>query len=473
MSRQADPQFSFADLQLRQSGVQLNPILQRIDSFLAQHAPLIERVRLDLNRGLKNPSTGRSGLTPSQTLRSLILMRVKNWDYRELRERIHDGITLRTFTDFDSRPVPQHDAFNRAFLRLTPDTLRAINQDVIQVAIQMELEDGKQLRVDTTVVETNIHHPTDATLLWDSVRTITRLVDGLDKKLPRGVKGFTKRTLSARRRMQAIQRMTSRQREQQQTPKYHQLIRITEQVVTQAKHVIGVAKRVRRVDELTRAAINGICTEIASYCQLASRVIDQTRRRVLEGETVPADEKVYSIFESHTDLIKRGKAQKPVEFGHKVFLAESAHGLITDYQVLEGNPVDSDSVRPSLERHKQIFDQAPEGYSADRGFYSEENVQSCKDAGVVEVCIPQKGGQKSAEQEELERSRTFKKGQRFRVGIEGRISVLFRGRGMKRCLSKGRERFEILVGAAVLANNLMRIADLLEKRETKRRKAAA
>ena len=160
-----------------------------------------------------------------------------------------------------------------------------------------------------------------------------------------------------------------------------------------------------------------------------------------------------------------------LEFGHKVFLAESAHGWITDYRVLEGNPIDSDHVQPSLDHHKQIFQQVPEDYAADRGFYKAENIQKCKDAGVRQVSIPQKGGQKTAEQDEWERSRRFQKSQRFRAGIEGRISVLFRGRGMKRCLAKGRQRFGVLVGAAVLANNLMRIADLLEKRKPNRRAA--
>ena len=355
MSRLLIPQLSFADLQLQNLGIHLDPCLQRISDFLKQHADLVELVRKDLERGLKKPGAGRHGITPEQTLRSLILMRVKNLDYRDLRDRINDGFTLRSFTQFDSHSVPQHDAFNRAFNRLTPATLAAINHLVVQAAVELDLEDGKQLRVDTTVVETNIHHPTDATLLWDTVRTITRLVDDLDEKLPRGVKGFTNRTRSARRRMQALQRMTARQREQQQTPKYRELIRITEQVLKNAKHVIAAAKRIRRVDVVTRAAIDAICKQITSFCQLGERVIDQTRRRVLQGETVPTEEKLYSIFEPHTDLIKRGKTLKPVEFGHKVFLAESAQGLITDYRVLKGNPVDSDHVQASLDQHQKTF----------------------------------------------------------------------------------------------------------------------
>jgi len=467
MSRLADPQLSFADLELRSQGLHLDPLLQGILAFLDEHATLVEQVRQDLVRGLKNPHTGRDGITPAQTLRSLILMRVKNWDYRELRERINDGYTLRTFTDFNSHRVPKHDAFNR----LTPATMQAINQVVVQAAVQLGLEDGKQLRVDTTVVETDIHFPTDATLLWDSVRTVTRLIEDLHEILPHGVQGFTNRTRSARRRMQALERMTAQERHTQQEPKYRELLRITEQVIANARQVVQNAARIKRIDVAAGAMVKQLCQQITEYCLLGERVIDQTRRRVIHGEQVPAEEKVYSIFESHTDLIKRGKTRKPVEFGHKVFLAESAQGLITDYQVLEGNPVDTSQVQASLERHQQIFHCALDVYAADRGFYSPKNLDECQKAGVSQVSIPQCGGQKTAERAALESSPAFKKGQRFRAGIEGRISVLFRGRGMKRCRAKGRERFEVLVGAAVLVNNLLRIAQMLRDGKPARAKA--
>jgi IS5 family transposase len=473
MSRLTQPQLSFADLELRYQGVHLDPLLQGILTFLDEQATLVEQVRQDLVRGLKNPNTGRDGITPAQTLRSLILMRVKNWDYRELRERINDGHTLRIFTDFDSHRVPKHDAFNRAFNRLTPATMQAINQAVVQTAVQLGLEDGKQLRVDTTVVETNIHFPTDATLLWDTVRTVTRLIEDLHEMLPRGVQGFTNRTRSARRRMQALERMTAQERHTQQEPKYRELLGITGQVLENARQVVKKATRVKGIDVMQQAIVDQLRKEITAYCELGDKVINQTRRRVIEGEQVPAEEKVYSIFESHTDLIKRGKQRKPLEFGHKVFLAESAQGLITDYQVLDGNPADTTQVRPSLERHRQVFHCAPDLYAGDRGFYSAENLDECQQAGVSQVSIPQRGGQKTADREALERSPAFKKGQRFRVGIEGRISVLFRGRGMKRCRAQGRERFEVLVGAAVLANNLLRIAEMLRNGKPARAKKAA
>jgi transposase, IS5 family len=302
---------------------------------------------------------------------------------------------------------------------------------------------------------------------------VTRLVGHLDEIVPCGVQGFTNRTRSARRRMQQLERMTAQERPTQQEPKYRELLRITEQVLANARQVVEKASAIQGIDVMAGALVESLRQQITEYCQLGDRVIDQTRRRVIDGEQVPAEEKVYSIFESHTDLIKRGKVRQPIEFGHKVFLAESAQGLITDYQVLDGNPADTGQVQASLERHQQIFQCAPDLYAADRGFHSAENVDKCAKAGVSQVSIPQRGGQKTAEQEALESSRAFKQGQRFRAGIEGRISVLFRGRGMKRCRAQGRERFEVLVGAAVLANNLLRIAEMLRNRKSARHSKAA
>jgi len=166
VARPVARQMSFADLELLRQGVRLEPLLQAICDFLDKQPALVERVRRDLVCGLKQPDHGRRGLTAPQVLRALVLMRLKNWDYRELRERIADGITLRAFTNFYCEEVPKHDAFNRSFNRLTPATLKAINELVVEAAVKLGLEDGRKLRVDTTVVETDIHHPTDNTLLW-------------------------------------------------------------------------------------------------------------------------------------------------------------------------------------------------------------------------------------------------------------------------------------------------------------------
>jgi len=406
-------QISFADWELirqGEQGVRLEPLLDAISDFLDEQRDIIERIRRDLVRGLKRPGSGRNGLTATQILRSLVLMRLKNWDYRELRERIADGLTLRQFTDFYCAPVPKHDAFQRGFIRLTPQTLKVVNDLLVRAAVELGLEDG-------------------------------------------------------------VQRMTTRQRQAQQTGTYRVLIGIAEEVVGNARAGLEKTRTMRGKDMLADMAIEELRRRIEHFCGLGDRVIDQTRRRVLDGEQVPTGEKVYSIFEPHTDLIKRGKVRTPIEFGHKVFLAESARGLITQYEVLKGNPPDEVHVVSSLQCHRQAFGRAPELYGSDRGFFSEQNLASCKRAGVKLVCIPQRGGKRTPRREAYESSAAFKQGQRFRAGIEGRISVLFRGRGMKRCLAEGPDRFELWVGAAVLANNLMRIAALLIARSTRRRKA--
>lgn len=470
--RTADPQISFADLEFLSQGIQLDPALEQILEFVLRNAALVETVRRQLDDGLRKPQTGRRGLTAEQTILSMILMRVKNWDYRELAERIADGYTLRQFTQFYSNPVPKHDAFNRAHNRLTPVLLERINDLVVAAAVEANLEDGNALRVDSTVVETNIHWPTDATLLWDGVRVLTRLIGRLREIAGKDVPRFPNRKRSARRRMQKLQRMTAAQREGQQVSTYRQLLAITQEVLGNARLSVDATARSGGKNLALTLVIETLRKEILGICRLAEQIVDQARRRVLYGEQVPTSDKIYSIFEPHTDLIKRGKTNKPIEFGHKVFLAESAHGLITQYRVLDGNPSDENHVPTSLVNHRNMFGFAPQTYATDRGFHNSFNEKVCLDAGVSSPSIPQRGGHKTPERAAAEKTPAFKQAQRFRAGIEGTISVLLRGRGMRRCLGRGKHRFELLIGAVVLTNNLIRIARLFIDKKKPRSGAA-
>jgi IS5 family transposase len=459
--------------ELRHLGIVLPPEFLSISDLIDGSKEMVDMVAVDLRRGLKNPLTGRNGMTPSQVLRSFILSRINNWDLRELRESIHNSITWRKFCEFDYHIVPKHDAFNRAFNRLTATTMKKLNELVIDMAVRLKIMDASKMRVDTTVVQTDIHFPTDATLLWDVVRVLNRLVKQLGRSFGKElIATFRNRTRSARRRMQALQRMTKRQRSEAQVRVYRELIKIATGVVEDARLVLKRTQKIRGKDMISLVEIESLREEIEKFCKLGDQVIDQTARRILCDEKVPAEEKIYSIFEPHTDMIIRGKAQTPVEFGHKTFLAECCNGLVSQYGVLDGNPADEGHVVGSLAIHIETFGSAPQVYAGDRGFYSPQNVKACEDVGVKVVSIPQRGGKKTPKREEYEKSQEFKRGQRFRAGIEGRISVLFRGRGMKRCLTHGRERFEVFVGVSVLANNLLRIADVLTKRSEMRRKAA-
>jgi IS5 family transposase len=284
---------------------------------------------------------------------------------------------------------------------------------------------------------------------------------------------FVNRTRSARRRMQEIQRLTPKQRQAAHVPKYRALITIATRVVQAARAVVAATESTPGLTPVAAAAVAVLRQEIGTYCERTDRVLDQARRRVLQGAPVPNADKIFSLFEPHTDLIKRGKAQTPVEFGHKVLLAESGRGLITDYRVLAGNPVDETHVPSTLERHRALLATPLTLCAMDRGFFSALAVQTCATAGVGVECIPQRGGRKTPERAAYEKSRPFRAGQRFRAGIEGRISVLFRGRGMKRCPLHGRERFEVFVGAAVLANNLLILAERVRRRARRRRRPAA
>ena len=472
MRRKRRGQRSFADLELEAQGVALDPVLQCVSRFLDQHAELLDAVHRDLVRGLKNAKTGRVGLSAEQVLRSFVLQRIKDWDYRELRERIADGYTLRGFTGFGSSRVPKHQAFHRSFCCLQPQTLRRLNEAVVAVAVEMGIEDARWVRADTTVVETTIHFPTDSALLWDTVRVLTRLATAVVEHLPQLPAHFSNRTRCARRRMQELQRMTPTQRHAQQKPVYKALITVSEQVIATARGVSQAAARAsKKLDALSALRVEALCKQIDQYADLGRRVVGQARRRVLNGEQLTAKEKLYSIFEPHTDLIKRGKVNKPVEFGHKVFLAESRRGLVTDYWVIDGNPTDDVHVKNSVDRHRQRFGRVPDLYAVDRGFYSPDNVQLVTTAGVKTESIPQRGGKKSAARAAHEKSRRFKQAQKFRAGVEGRISVLFRGRGMKRCPWHGGARFEVFVAAAVLANNLLVIAAALRQRQRQRKAA--
>ncbi len=467
MRRLKHRQRSFADLELERQGVRLEPELTAISELLdRKSSDLLKAVAQDLRRGLKQLSTGRDGMSAEQALRSLVLKQIKNWSFRELRERIADGLTLREFTRFGAASVPKHKAFHRASTLLTPATVQALNAVVVELAMALGVEDARRVRMDTTVSETDIHFPTDSALLWDAVRVLTRTATRILDELPQLPTRLFNRTRCARRRMQEIHRLTRRQRQSLQVPKYRELLTITTQVLTNVRAVATAARAVvPRLEFEVALRVEALCDQIGHYAGLADRVVAQTRRRVLEGEQLAATEKLYSIFEPHTDLIMRGKANKPVEFGHKLFLAETRRGLILDYQVLEGNPTDEGHLKPWLKRHLERFAIAPDLVAGDRGFYSPANVDALRVDGVGLECVPQRGGTKTPERAAHEKSRRFKRGQKFRAGIEGRISVLARGRGMKRCRFKGKQRFELFIGLVVLANNLLVIGRYLASKQ--------
>jgi len=333
-------------------------------------------------------------------------------------------------------------------LFIQPDTLHAFNDRVTAIATEVKVTRRRKLRTDGTVVETNIHYPTDSSLLADGVRVLSRTIKRAKKIL--AAETFRDRTRSARNQARRIADEARKRGSEAATnlkELYRHLVSTTKTNVQQAKQVLGALK------EQTSRQAKRLVDTLEQFIPRVEQVIEQTVRRVFEEQIVPAQEKIVSLFEPHTDIIRRNKANKPTEFGHKVWLDEVDGGIVANYRVLDGNPPDRDQWRPSLEHHIQQFGRPPDQASGDRGVYSPENETYAAEIGVRRVILP-KPERKSAAQRQHEQQRWFKRGCRFHVGVEGRISVLKRKHDLDRCLDHGEDGFERWVGWGIIASNL-------------------
>ena len=426
--------------------------LKKMDTIIDENPDILEAIHDDLTGRLN--SSGRKGLSAERVLRSAILKQYKSYSYRELRNRINDGVSLRWFTRFYSDPVPHFTALQKAIKAIKPKTWSRINDILVEFAKERKLENGRSLRVDTTVTESNIAYPLDARLLNDSVRVLTRIMQR-SVELVAGLNfSFSKRTKRAKKRCYQIVMAKGPKVEQRRKKLYKDLIKVANEVF----HMASLC--CKQLENSAHLEAIGLHDELDHYLTLAAVAIDQCERRVLKGETVPAEEKLVSIFEEHTDIIKRGKSQSPTEFGHKVLVTSGKSGLITQYQTFRGNPSDDTMLADIIASHQQQYQRAPWHLSGDRRFFSAENEKQAYESGVkkVSICKP---GYRSKERKQLEKEQWFKKLQRFRSGIEGLISGLMRGYGLKRCLWKGWEAFQSYVGLSIVTFNLQKIAQLL------------
>ena len=426
--------------------------LKKMDAIIDENPDILGAVHADLTGSLSN--SGRKGLSAERVLRAAVLKQYKKYSYRELRKRINDGVSLRWFTRFYSDPVPHFTALQKAIKAIEPQTWQRINDMLIRFAKERKLENGRSLRVDTTVTQSNIAYPLDARLLNDSVRVLTRIMQRSVELVPGLHFSFYKRTRRAKKRCYQIVMAKGPKADQRRKELYRDLIKVANEVF----HIASLCYR--QLGDSAYLEALGLRDQLDHYLTLAAVAIDQCERRVLKGEMVPAQEKLVSIFEEHTDIIKRGKSQSPTEFGHKVLVTSGKSGLITQYQTFRGNPSDDAMLSDIIATHQQQYQQVPWHLSGDRRFFSAENEKQAYQSGVkrVSICKP---GYRSKERKQLEKEQWFKKLQRFRAGIEGLISGLMRGYGLKRCLWKGWEAFQSYVGLSIVTFNLQKIARLL------------
>ena len=426
--------------------------LQKMSAILDANPDIVKAVHADLTE--QSTDSGSHGMSAERVLRCAVLKHYKQYSYRELWERLKDGVSLRWFTRFYSDPIPHYTTLQKAIKSIKAETWTRINKALLSYAQQRRLEKGTSLRVDTTVVETNIAYPLDSRLLWDSIRVLTRLMERSRQALPEPHFAFAKRTRRAKKLCYRIVMAKGPKAEHHRHKSYKDLIKIAHEVVLMAERCLQEMRKYPLLASLS------LCEELAHYLTLAETAIDQCERRVVKGERVPASEKIVSIFEDHTDIIKRGKTQSPTEFGHKVLITTAKSGLITQYQVFRGNPDDAHMIPDILAIHQKQYGYAPTKLCGDRRFFSVDNEQLAYQEGVkkVSICKP---GYRSKDRKQIEKERWFKTLQRFRAGIEGIISALMRSYGLKRCFWKGWEAFQSYIGLSVVTFNLQKIAQLI------------
>jgi IS5 family transposase len=418
--------------------------LEAISRILDAEPTITALVHQDLCRGRELTATGANGMSAEQVLRAAIVKRMFGYSYELLPFHLMDSISLRAFCRVGIADKGfKKSAIAKNIKRISPASWEQINRMLVHYGNEQKVEKGRQARFDCTVMESNIHAPTDSTLLFDCVRVLARVLNALGQ---RGVKvPFTDHGRRAKRRLLAVQYA---KKEGQRKAAYRDLLKLARRTVGYATAAIPVAKNDADLEGLA------LGFELERYVALSRQVIDQTERRVLQGEKVPAAEKIVSIFEPHTDIIV--KDRRETHYGHKVCLCVGASNLITDCVITEGNPADTELTLTMLDRQRDIYGRYPLKVSLDGGFASKANLAAAKERKIKDVCFAKKRG---LEVEQMCRSQwVYDRLRRFRAGVESIISWIKRSLGFDRCTWKGRRSFESYVWLSTVTANLMTLA---------------
>lgn len=413
-------------------------------ALILDRLPLVDDlVYEDLVRDVDDPENGRPGLSGSQVLRLIVLKQMNGFSYQELAFHLADSRCYRAFCGFGiDEHSPSRATLQANIKKVQPETLEAINRLMVVEAGRAGMEDGRKVRIDSTVVPANIHRPGDSSLLWDSVRVLTRLIERGGALTGIGTTNHTRR---AKRRALGILNTGSAKRRK---ALYRDLLKVTAKTVSQAERM---APALLAMD--TKGAVKLGC-EMERYTALARRVIDQTERRVLAGEKVPAGEKIVSIFEDHTAVIV--KDRRETYYGHKIFLTTGKSGLFLDCAITDGNPADSSLAVPMIERLETQYERVPCQAAFDGGFASKDNLRGIKQLGVSDVAFSKKRGLLVADM--VKNSWVYKRLRDFRAGVEGMISFLKRSFGMDRCTWRSLTSFHSYVWGSVVSANLLLMA---------------
>lgn len=450
-------QRSFADGLIMEEVKDLwEPWMRHADEALNDDG-LLDIIQQELSKRCKKSKTRGRPSTPAEVvLRMLLLKHMRGWSYEDVSREVRANLVYREFTGVGGGKVPDDKTMGRLARQLGPEAIEQLHRRTVAIALENKVVSGRRMRVDTTVVETNIHYPADSTLMGDGVRVLTPVM----KKVVAagGVAGakFRDRSRSVKRHILVIAyaaRNKSEKGQQKMKAAYGKLLEATSRVVGQAKNFSGAIAA--QLNKKGRGVLRKAKQQLDEMIPRVQQVMKQTRERVLKGNT-RASNKILSLFEPDTEVIRKGKASKPTEFGKMVKIQEAENQIVIHCEVFDQRPADSDLLTSSIEKHQELLGRVPDLATADAAFFSAANEAAAKELGVKRVAVPNRST-KSEKRKQEQKKRWFKKAQKWRTGCEGRISVLKRRHGLNRSRYKGASGMKRWAGLGVIADNVINI----------------
>jgi IS5 family transposase len=431
------------------------PWMRAVDELLEDDELLDAVYAAQGKRHTQSRTRGRHQTPAEVVLRMLILKHVRNWSYETLEREVRANVVYRAFCRIGTEKVPDAKTLVRLGQAVGPEAIRELHDRLVAIAQERQVVRGRKMRVDTTVVESNIHYPTDSSLLNDGARVLTRTMQkieqkagGLKRRIRNRMRSVTKRVITIAHAL----RHKGPEGEEKRKAEYGQLLHTTRQILNDAKRV---SQEIDTLPRRRKTQVRDLRAQLETMAERVRSVVRQTKARVFDGLTkLPG--KLVSLFEPHTEIIRKGKAGKPNEFGKLVQVQEAENQIITHYEVFDERPSDQRLLVAAVETHQQKLGRVPRLVAADAGFYSRANEEAVQQIGVAYVSIPNRNT-RSEERRRLQKRRWFKNGQKWRTGCEGRISILKRRHGLARCRYHGMDGMRRWVGLGVIADNLINI----------------
>lgn len=426
-----------------------HPELYVIHQVLEQRLDIIEIAKPCFPNLDQNNMIGRTGMTLEQVVRCAIYLKIKRLSYRELALQTADSKMCIVFTNMDYGQSFSHQTLQENISKITPEVLDKINIKIGKLAMELGVDNGKKMRTDSTAIESNIHYPTNCSLLWDCIRVAGRILKNVRKIF----KDLKVSIYSQKTAKKLNFKIVNTKGQDRRIPLFKKMLRIHTKFMKYVKEAIDQLKSVSFEDDKLEKERVKYLNELESLLPKMEKVHNAAYRKEILGEKVPIDDKIFSIFEDHTDCIVKG--QRDVIFGHKVNFTTGKSGMIFDTIIEKGNPADTDYFPKTLDNLNENYDIIPRDFSSDGGFASGANLDYAREKGIENIVFTKTRGKLQNEVSSKKMETMLKK---WRSGIEANISNFKRGLNARRSTWKGYESFQSFVLWSVIAYNLKLLA---------------